>query len=115
MEHRWGERHKTNVPVRLRGQPDAIGQGRLLNLSLSGAWVRTELVPPLFSAIELTLGSPGAPGHPHWLNCRCLSGRVVRQGRHGIGIEWDEAAGETVLDLMQRAAQPPLMWRVARA
>ena len=62
MEHRWGHRLSTNIPVRLRCiQSRDIGcrcLGCLENISASGAMIRTELgIRPAPNVVVETLGA----------------------------------------------------------
>ena len=95
-EHRWTERVQVKIPVRLSVRSYAIGAGMISNLSLSGAWIRTNLKVPSArsdryhvrcSPIELVRGAG-------------VTAYVVRKDRHGIGLEWCELAPCNVRDLL---------------
>ncbi|MCC7463849.1 MAG: hypothetical protein IT480_15480 [Gammaproteobacteria bacterium] len=91
MEHRWGLRTSVDVPVRLIGSPGALGGGRVLNVSATGAFVQTRLRLPLLSSVRVEpLADPPPAGHP-------CAGRayVVRQVADGVGIEWFEETVST--------------------
>jgi hypothetical protein len=45
MEHRWGGREATDVAVRFFAFPSQIGSGRVVNISVSGAFLETALMP----------------------------------------------------------------------
>ena len=47
MDHRWGQRVAVDLAVQLLCHPRTIAVGRLMNVSVSGAYVRTGLVPAL--------------------------------------------------------------------
>jgi len=96
MEHRWGQRIATDVPVNLVGAPAAIGVGRILNASVTGALVQTRLPLPLLSLVYIEtaesvsrLGSIGR-----------LVGCVVRRGAGEIGIEWCDTDADPALRLL---------------
>jgi hypothetical protein len=96
MEHRWGQRIVTDVPVRLVGLRAAIGAGRILNVSTTGALVQTRLPLPLLSLVYLkTAGTPSYLGP-----IGRLLGCVVRHGASEIGIEWCDADSDAVLQLL---------------
>jgi hypothetical protein len=105
MEHRWGERMAVDIPVQVSVPPLILGSGRILNISVSGAWIcgRFDL-PPLARAIvvfDLDLG-----GTSESMPIACY---VVRVRPEGIGVEWRELAPQMVSDLMLFAggAQAP--------
>jgi len=54
VEHRGSERLQVEIPVRLSVRPYAIGAGIISNLSLSGAWIRTNLKVPALARIDIT-------------------------------------------------------------
>jgi hypothetical protein len=94
MEHRWGQRIVTNVPVSLVGAPAAIGVGRILNVSTTGALVRTRLPLPLLSVVCLETADPYLRPIGRLMGC------VVRDGGSEIGIEWCDADSDAVLQLL---------------
>jgi hypothetical protein len=99
MEHRCGQRISTDVPVSLIALPAAIGAGRILNVSSTGAFIQTDLALPLLSLVYLEAGeAPRGVG---------VSGRfaafVVRQCASGVGVEWCDAAPDwTLLEAIER-------------
>ena len=86
MEHRWGERIKVSLEARLWNSAYEPMRGRIVNLSSSGAFVRTEqpLVPLTQLRVELEL--PGQFGGRRVI----VPASVVRNDRGGAGIEWCE-------------------------
>lgn len=92
MEHRWGERTSVNLTVRLTGLPGAIGMGRLRDVSLSGAFVETELNLLPLSPVHIERIAGICPTSHH------CEGRayVVRRISAGVGIEWFAAALDPV-------------------
>ena len=99
MEHRWGHRLVTSIPVRLRclQSPDSGCRclGRLENISASGAMVRTELgiCPSPSIAVEALDPAFGLEG-------RELAACVVRSDRGEMAIEWQELASTGVCALL---------------
>jgi hypothetical protein len=99
MEHRWGQRLSTNIPVRLRCMQSRDGGCRCLgwmeNVSASGALIRTELgIRPAPNVVVETL----APALG--LRGRELPGSVVRAGCGEIAVEWLEVASTGVSAVM---------------
>jgi len=85
MEHRWGHRLSTNIPVRLRCIQSRDSGCRCLgcleSISASGALIRTEL------------GILGLQG-------RELPAFIVRTSSGEISVEWTEFASTGVSALM---------------
>jgi hypothetical protein len=86
MDHRWGNRVPVNIDVRLTCRPEFAGVGRIENVSISGAFVRTELRPPLLSRARIIACLRTARGEER----HETSGYVARHAADGIGIEWLE-------------------------
>jgi len=88
MEHRWGERLSTNIPVRLRCMQARDTGCRCLgcmeNVSASGALLRTELgiCPAPNIVVEMPLSTVAG--------CRQLPASVVRADAGAIAVEWLE-------------------------
>ena len=78
MEHRWGTRTSVDIPVRLRCRASNFMDARLVNISLSGALIRTEMVLAPFAPVDITLNECTVPSF------------VVRMGSAGIGVEWSD-------------------------
>jgi hypothetical protein len=86
MEHRFGRRFRCGTPVRLSA--DGISsKARLADVSLSGAYLQTELDVPLSAVIEITAERNGRRVS--------LRGSVVRRDARGMGVEWCETPGVT--------------------
>jgi hypothetical protein len=100
MEHRWGERIMVDIPVEVSVPPLIIGIGRIINISISGAWISGRFdLPPLaraFVVFDFSLG-----GASESLPIACFVARVRPEG---IGVEWRELAPQIVSDLMLFAA-----------
>jgi hypothetical protein len=101
MEHRWGDRRRVTLPVRIRRLGHKSAVGWLTDISLSGAYVRTTAALSLVSRIHVEVDARGAGNTgPRQLR---LQGRVVRHGAAGVGIEWVEFASETLCEILRIA------------
>ena len=99
MEHRWGYRLSTNIPVRLRCMQSLDSGCRCLgcleSVSASGALIRTELgIRPAPNVIIETL----APALS--LQGRELAATIVRASSGEIAVEWMEFASTGVAAVM---------------
>ena len=99
MEHRWGHRLSTNIPVRLRCMQSRDSGCRCLgcleNVSASGALIRTELgIRPAPNVVVETL----APALG--LQGRELPASIVRASSGEIAVEWMEFASTGVSAVM---------------
>jgi len=99
MEHRWGERWKIELAVRVRPVEASAGldqhrsvMGRLSDISLSGARVESSETVPLFAHVRIEPVWPAshvscsAARRRRWV----LEGHVVRTDARGFGLEWHE-------------------------
>jgi len=99
MEHRWGHRLSTNIPVRLRCMQARDSACRCLgcleNVSANGALIRTELgIRPALNVVVETLAAPlGLQG-------RELPASIVRASSGEIAVEWMEFASTGVSAVM---------------
>ncbi len=99
MEHRWGHRLSTNIPVRLRCMQSRDSGCRCLgcleNVSASGALIRTELgiCPAPNVAVETLAPAVGLQG-------RELPAFIVRASSGEIAVEWMEFASTGVSAMM---------------
>jgi hypothetical protein len=97
MEHRWGERVRIELPVRITAQPFAVRTGRLLNLSVSGAYLEVDFPMRPLSRIQVVFDQlPRAK-----CEAPALAAYVARRYKDGVGIEWCEFAPPTVSKLLQ--------------
>ena len=88
MDHRWGQRVAVDLAVQLLCHPRTIAVGRLMNASISGAFVRTGLVPALLAPVRIL----GFLSEAEGTRREVLEGYVIRRERDGFGIEWFELA-----------------------
>ena len=119
MEHRWGRRLTSHIPVRLRclQSPDSGCRclGRLEEVSASGALIRTELGICPAAAIAIETLSPALG-----LQQRELPASVVRASPGELAVEWMEFAStgvsavmtETMLTSGEAADRTPTLGRV---
>jgi hypothetical protein len=98
MEHRWGKRSALDIGVRLRLGSGAGGTGRIANASLSGAFVRTDLVLPAFAGVVVELEEGGARRNAP----RLMLAYVVRTAPDGLGLEWYEFAPPAIATTLAR-------------
>jgi hypothetical protein len=84
MEHRWGSRKSTDVEVRFAAMPATMGTGRVVNISLTGAFMETQVQLRLLSLIYLQPFGPVSDGDQK----NRLVASVVRQTPLGVGLEW---------------------------
>jgi hypothetical protein len=96
MEHRWGQRVRVNIPVRLESPPVAIGAARVLDLSVSGAWISGDFQQHVSAEIEVIFEVlPRTTRHPQRIRAY-----VARARREGIGVEWRELAPPLISELL---------------
>lgn len=102
MEHRWGHRLSTQIPVRLRCLQSTDSGCRCLgcleSVSASGALIRTELGirPAPRIAIETLAPALGLQG-------RELPAHVVWASSGELAVEWTELASTGVSAVMTEA------------
>jgi len=96
LEHRWGERVRVNIPVRVSAPAVESVDGCMKNLSLSGALMKSDCDLRLHTLIEVRIEllapSPRAA---------LVKAHVSRKLKKGIGIEWCEFAPNIVKDLLR--------------
>jgi hypothetical protein len=102
MEHRWGDRRRVILRLRLYGPDESSAIGWLTDISLSGAYVRTLTALPLMSRIDIEVDELNSGGTR--LLPLQLRGRVVRHGPTGIGVEWEEFASRTLREIVRIGA-----------
>lgn len=101
MEHRWGRRCSVDVPLWLRYQADQRVQGRMRELSLSGAYIITVARAKVGQSliIELDAGSTREQ--------TTLAAWVIRQDAQALAIEWQEFAPWPVALILDGGAIAP--------
>jgi hypothetical protein len=103
MEQRWGERLSVKVPVRVSAHAFSVRDGRLTDLSVSGAHLAVDLDLRLLSRVEIVVVLPYRCKH----QAPAIYGYVTRKYRDGFGIEWCEFAPLAVRELLRCAARHP--------
>jgi hypothetical protein len=97
MDHRWGRRVQVDFPVRVAAHRFAVRDGRLIDLSVSGALIEADLDSRVLSRIQVVILLPGYPRH----EAPTVEAYVARKHRHSIGVEWCEFAPRTVRELLR--------------
>ena len=97
---RFGLRAPLKVAVQVCVDGRTVGQGRIRDASISGAFIQTALELPLHTNLVVTLSLPGEKVP----TARSLSACVVRIDPDGVGVEWRDMAGADVMDLLERAS-----------
>jgi hypothetical protein len=104
MEHRWGERVQVDFPVRVTAlRRFSVREGRLEDLSVSGAWVEADLDARLLSRIQVAIILPLWSKHESPL----VEAYVTRKLKSGFGIEWCEFAPPAVSNLLRTIVARP--------
>jgi hypothetical protein len=103
MEHRWGERVQVNFPVRVTARPFSVRDGRLTDLSVSGALVTAELKARVLSRVRVAIVLPLWPKH----ESPVVEAYVARRYKFGYGLEWCEFAPDAVRELLRAIVARP--------
>jgi PilZ domain len=102
LEHRWGERVRVNIPVRVEVDHLTGANARMQNLSLSGALVTSDSDLRLNTLIEVSIALP-----PPSTRTAVIRALVSRKFDAGVGIEWYEFAPNVIKDLLRLALRSP--------
>jgi hypothetical protein len=94
----------TAMWVRLSRTGAELAMARLVNVSISGAFLETSLQLPANADITLEPVSTAGPA----LEDLKIAARVARVDRHGLGIEWRVMATPETLALLGVDVTPPL-------
>jgi hypothetical protein len=103
MEHRWGERVQVDFPIRLMVNRFSVRDGRLSDLSVSGALVKADFEARLLCRIQVAIDSPLWPKH----ESPVVDAYVARRYKHGFGIEWCEFSPRAISDLLRAVVTRP--------
>lgn len=103
MEHRWGERVQVDLPVRITAHRFSVIDGRLGDVSVSGALLQADLDVRILARIQVIIDSPLHPKH----RSPVIEAYVARRHRHGIGIEWCQFAPAAVSELLRAVVSRP--------
>jgi hypothetical protein len=98
MEHRWGERLKVALPVRIRGACGLVGTGLVINFSVSGALIVTNVPAALLSQVRISFGFGRTAGRRITRTDDCtFEAQVVRRNAAGFAVEWCEFGADEVV------------------
>ena len=98
MEHRWGHRIAVDLPIRLASaDASAWRTGRLTNVSITGALIRSDFAFRLLSLVSVVIESRTVKNP----ESKRIAGYVARIDHHGMGVEWAEMAAPAVVDLVR--------------
>src|SRR5712672_146319 len=103
MEHRWGERVQVDFPIRVIAHRFSVREGRLADLSVSGALVKTDFEARVLSRIQVAIDLPLWPKH----DSPIVEAYVARRYKHEFGIEWCEFAPRAVSELLHAVVTRP--------
>ena len=86
MDHRWGQRRATNIAVHVVATSGSTGAARVVNVSLTGAFLETSVPFRMNSLVYLApfLPDNSIPGSKR------IAANVVRHDALGVGLEWYE-------------------------
>jgi hypothetical protein len=102
LEHRWGDRVRVNIPVRVEANELTAANGCMQDLSLSGAFVKSESDLRLNTLIEVSIAMP-----PPSTRTAVIKALVSRKFDDGVGIEWYEFAPNIIRALLRFALRSP--------
>jgi PilZ domain len=103
MEHRWGERVQVDFAVRVTAHRYAVRDGRLTDLSVSGALVEAEFAARALSRVRVAIDLPLWPKH----ESPVVEAYVVRKNKYRMGLEWCEFAPDAVRELLRAVVARP--------
>ena len=103
MEHRWGERLPVSLTVKVSAHAFSAHEGRLIDVSVSGANLKTGFELRHLARVTITILLPHRAKHAS----RPICAYVARRSESGYGIEWCEFAPNGVCDVMRLAIQHP--------
>ena len=81
MEHRWGHRKPVYQRVRVLTVGGIAARGHILNISVSGAFIRTPLPARLLSVVQIAIVADNR-------SRVSATAQVVRKTAEGLGLEW---------------------------
>jgi hypothetical protein len=97
MEHRWGRRVKVDFPVRVTALRFSVRDGKLTDLSVSGASIIAALEARVLSRVQITIVSPLWAKH----ESAVVEAYVTRRYKDGFGVEWCEFSPPAVSKLLR--------------
>jgi PilZ domain len=99
MEHRWGQRRAAHQRVRLLTAGGIAAYGHIVNVSVSGSFIKTALPARVLSIVHIAF----VDEHRRSRVFRTVAAQVVRKTAEGIGLEWCEQLAEIVDVLATKA------------
>ena len=99
MDHRLGMRRLLILPVRLERQGKIIALGRTLDVSLSGAYVKTSPAFTLLTRVDFVCREH----RPAAIDALRIAAFVTRVTAHGLAVEWFEFAPPVIHQLLALA------------
>jgi hypothetical protein len=97
MEHRLGTRHAIDLAVYLRTWGSTVSAtGRLKDLSVSGAFVATQLPCRTLLQVSVLIVPDGRSRR----SSPVAEGLIVRLADDGIAIEWDDLQPQLLMQLL---------------
>jgi hypothetical protein len=84
MDHRWGQRQAANIAVHVAATSGRTGAARVVNVSLTGAYLETRVPLRLHALVYL---APSSRGNSAGGNKR-IAANVIRHDAFGVGLEW---------------------------
>lgn len=109
MEHRLGTRVPTFLPVRIVRARAVLAFGRMLDASLSGAYIETSVPLPLLARVDVVCG----PACSHRADCPGVPAYVTRVNPKGVGVEWLEFAPAEIRQLVRGESGQFEKWKKA--
>ena len=108
MEHRYGVRYLSAIDVFVRSQSgQLVAKGRLLDVSISGAFVSTSLSIAPLSSITIEVLAVTASAR----RFKSIEAHVIRRTDNGLGIEWKELTPSALSQLVDGAKLAPAVLR----
>jgi hypothetical protein len=99
-ESRWGDRVRVDIPVQVSANA-STADGRIKNLSLSGALVKADVDLGLHTLIQVSINVASPPQR-----AAAITAYISRKTREGVGVEWCEFAPTVVKDLLRSPSIP---------
>lgn len=84
MEHRWGERFRLELPLRLYSNLRTVAEARTRDVSLSGAFLEVRTRIPILCHLIVELEEAAGIDGEGWR----IPAYVVRVDEGRLGVEW---------------------------
>src|SRR5258706_16381789 len=97
MEHRWGERVQVDFPIRVIAHRFSVREGRLADLRVSGALVKTDFEARVLCRLQVAIHLPLWPKH----DSPIVEAYGARRYKHEFGIQGCEFAPRAVSALFR--------------